>query len=187
MQAHIAAGLETAPPQRWRHGQERAPDPMTRAPHQVASGVADAVEHTRSGNLVLEAVERFREDYVLGVLGGHDPEARGHSSARDFHAPMIARCNAVSAHQAIEAMLGREVTALLIAFAIDDLSYAAMDRRFSPAPSADGRKGMAVVIKTVLTILPGAYVAYDRYQRRDAGANKRRAELRAAAAGEWEE
>jgi hypothetical protein len=34
-----AAGLDTAPIQRFQHGQDLAPSPMTRAPHQIASGV----------------------------------------------------------------------------------------------------------------------------------------------------
>ncbi len=184
MAAHIAAGLQTAPSARWRHGQERAPDGITRAPHQVGSGVAEAVQHSRSGTLILESVQRFREDYMLGVLGGHDPEARGHSSAGDFHAAPIARLKAVGAHRAIAEMLGPEVTLILVAFCVDDLSFAAMDRRFSPKATAGGCKSMAVVIRTVLTILPGAYRTYDRWQRREV--SNRRDALRSAAAGEYD-
>ena len=36
---HHAAGLETAPIERWRHGQVLTPEPMLKAPHQVANGV----------------------------------------------------------------------------------------------------------------------------------------------------
>jgi hypothetical protein len=159
-----AAGLDTAPIQRCQHGQELAPAPMTRAPHQVANGVKALYDAQSIGDAALSAVARFHDDYVLGVLGVRDTERmRGSTGAADPHVVQLARCKAVGAHRAIAEVIGPDLTIFLVAFVVEDLSFSAMDRRFARgAASSSGRQDMATTIRVLLAVMPGIYVAIDR-------------------------
>jgi hypothetical protein len=160
-----AAGLATAPIQRFQHGQELGPEPMDRAPLQIANGVQVLYDAHAIGDAAMTAAERFRNNYELGVLGvvlGREWLGGCSGGRADPHIVQLARVRAVSAHRAIAAVLGVDLTNYLVAFAVDDLSFSAMDRRFgSGAASSDGRKEFSVTMRVLLCILPGIYCAID--------------------------
>ena len=158
---HQAAGLQTAPKERWQHGQELSPEPMQRAPHQVASGVQALYDANSIGDAARSAAARFHNDYVLGVLGVRD--RGGDGGAFDPHVVQLARVRAVGAHRAIAGMLGADLTTYLLAFVVEDLSFSAMNRRFGGGAAApDHRKEFSVTVRVLLCVLPGIYSAIDR-------------------------
>jgi hypothetical protein len=77
MAAHIAAGLLSAPVQRWQHGRVRAPDSMQRGPHAVVSGVQALFEAHSIGDAELTSAGRFYRDYVHGIEGVRETERMG--------------------------------------------------------------------------------------------------------------
>jgi hypothetical protein len=100
-----AAGLDSAPIQRWQHGQELAPEPMERAPHQIGNGVQTLWEAHGIGDAELTSAVRFYRDYVHGIEGVRETERmRGNGGAFNPHVVQLARCKAVSAHRAMRAM-----------------------------------------------------------------------------------
>jgi len=156
--------LDAAPEERWRHGQDLEPPPMTRAAGQVANGVRRFYEAERIGNAALEAAHRFYRNYVEGVIGARDEPGRG---SGDVHDAQLARVRAVAAHRAIAAVLGPDLTGFLVGFIVDDLSFAAMDRRFgsSGVATSDGGKEFRTTMLVLLCILPNLYRVADNRQR----------------------
>jgi hypothetical protein len=182
MHAHIAAGLLSAPAFRWNHGQERAPDVVTRGPHSVANGVQLLFDAHRIGASAVSSADRFRLDYLLGIEGVRDSDrVSGRCDPAALHVIQLARCHAVAAHRAIADVLGAAPTAWLVAFVVSDLSMSAMGRRFAGGGS-EGRARMGGCIEGLLLALPGLYAANDRAC--GSGARRRRSDLRMAAAGE---
>jgi hypothetical protein len=179
--AHIAAGLATAPRQRWQHGQERAADRIGRAPHQVASGVDVLYQAKAIDDAAVYACDRFRLDYVCGVLGVHDGGRSVGKGSPDWHVIQLARARAVTAHRAAADLLGAELTYLLVTFLVDDCSFAELARRFG-RDGSNGRAMMRGRLEVIVAILPGLYRTLDRAQRK--GPRGRRDDLRSAAAGE---
>jgi hypothetical protein len=164
MAAHIAAGLLSAPVQRWQHGQVRAPDSVQRGPHAVASGVQALVEAHSIGDAELTSAGCFYRDYVHGIEGVRETERMGgNGGAFNPHVVQLARCKAVSAHRAIAKVIGPDLTICLVAFVVEDMSFAAMQRRFAGgAVSSCGRTEMSTTMKVLLVVLTGLYGAIDQ-------------------------
>jgi hypothetical protein len=162
IESHRAAGLRSAPIERFSHDQELAPPTMTRAAHQIANAVTALYQAKppRISQAEKNAADRFADDYVLGILGVTDHErARGRCDPASLHIVQLARCRAVTSHNAIAALLGRNMTALAIAFIVDDVSYRAMDRRLNA--EGDHRKEIAGQLLALLQVMPGLYLDLD--------------------------
>jgi hypothetical protein len=173
--AHKAAGLLTAPRQRWQHGQVRAPDRIARAAHQVASGVDTLYLAKAIDDAAVYAADRFRADYVNGVLAGvrsgsgaYVGRPSGGCDVATLHAIQLVRANAVTAHRAAADLLGAELTFLLVTFLVDDCSFAEMARRFGRGDGSNGRAMMRGRLEVIVSVLPGLYRMIDREGRKSA-------------------
>ena len=157
-----AAGLHTAPIERFQHGQDLAPEVMDRAPHRIASGVQTLFDAKSIRTSELISCDRFRDDYLLreGVRDSEPiPGARSGIEAR--HVMQLARIKAGMAHAVIANALGPEFTHLLMSFIVGDLSCAAMDRRYR-MDTSDGPKRMAGRMEVLLIMLTRVYLGIDR-------------------------
>lgn len=165
-----------APAERWQHGAELEPALAPRMPGRVADhvlalratfvpAVGGEAPEPLIGNREVEAAERFRRDYIRGVEGvrevpPYNPDKPLRSGSADAHDVQIARAMAVGRHRAIAELLGSRMTAWLIAFLVEDLSYVAMADRYWP--TRDGRKQMQGAMVTMLRLLSRLYAALDR-------------------------
>jgi hypothetical protein len=162
--AHIAAGLMTAPIERFAHGQDLAAPTMTRAAHRIGNVVETLYDAHTIGDPEMVAADRFRRDHGLGLLSSHEDTCRGGSGPESLHVVMLARCHALDAHAALAELLGLEMMALAISAIVDDLSFREMDRRSGRA--GDHRKELAGAVVALLKFLPGAYRSVDLVHRR---------------------
>lgn len=160
--AHHAAGLDTAPLERFQHGQELAAPTMSRGPHAIA-------HHAETlfglGSPEAEACDRFHRDFVLGLMASRQ-DGTGRDAAGDGqHVLLLAHCHALDAHQALTELLGPYLTGLAVAVIVDDLSFRALDRRF-PSAAGERHKEMSGRVWTLLQMMPGLYRMVDRQHGR---------------------
>ena len=82
------SGGERAPKERLGKGQEvRIRDDV----QQIVTGLTTLAKCGEIDQAQSSAAERWYRDYVMGVVGARDPEARGSGKAPDVHASMLAR------------------------------------------------------------------------------------------------
>jgi hypothetical protein len=155
---------------------------MARAPHQVASGVDTLYIARAIDDAAVYACDRFRLDFVCGVLGVRDGGRSVGKGSPDYHIIQLARSRAVTAHRAVAELLGAELTYLLVTFLVDDCSFAELARRFGRGDGSNARALMRGRLEVIVSVLPGLYRTLDRARRK--GPRGRRDDLRSAAAGE---
>ena len=109
------------------------------------------------GDEEVAAANRWHRDYVMGMLGGQDPEERRASGRADAHDAQLARIAAVSRCRAVRAALGLCAEVRLAMLLIEGLGYAAMAQRLFPARSDGERR-----IKAELTFLLGQLAEHYR-------------------------
>jgi len=154
----------TAPAERWQHGQDATTHDDLRTAERVSSGVTRLRAAGDIGDAEVIAAHRWWQDYAEGVEGARDPERSGSGGASDQHVTMLVRAQAIGRHRAVTEILGDGMTVRLVAFLVDELSFAALADRFMPG-RADGRKRMATQMATLLTMLAGLYASIDRRRK----------------------
>jgi len=159
-----ASKIDTAPPERWTHGQAHEDSTGARTPTKVASGVWTLRRANSIGDAELMAAERFRRDYVFGVEGVRDPLV-GRCGAHDPHDAQIARSEAITRHREIADVIGRRMTSWLVALVVQDLTFVAMQALFMSGP-AGGYIEMKGRMTTILILLSRMYAAIDKRARR---------------------
>lgn len=171
----VPAGADArAPKLRWQHGQSCEDPTAPRMPSSVARGVQalrDTVldEGPPKSFLIddaeVEAARRFYEDYVRGVEGVREPSLVLRSGSADAHDVAIARAMAVGRHREIAELLGTRMTAWLIAFVVEELTFVALADRYWP--SSTGRREMRGAMATMLLLLSRLYAGLDRRRKKD--------------------
>lgn len=116
----------------------------------------DAVEQARSA-----AAERWYRDYVMGVVGARDPEARQSGRAPDIHAAMLARAAAIGRCRIVREGLGLCSELRLKLLLVDELSFSAIAAVLFPG-DANGRKKVAAQMSFLLEQLAEQYASIDR-------------------------
>jgi hypothetical protein len=162
--SHHAAGLDSAPAERWQHAQELAAPTMTRGPHRVGSVVETLYDARLIGDPERDAAVRFRRDHELALLSAHEDAGRGSGGTDALHVLMLARCRALDAHHGLTEALGPTLTQLAIDAIVHDMTYRAIDR----ASGRDGEhhKETAGAVAALLHALPGLYRQIDRWHGR---------------------
>ncbi len=112
------------------------------------------------------AAERWYRDYVMGVVGARDPEARRSGKAPDLHASMLARTAAVGRCRIVRGGLGLCGEIRLKLLLIDELSFSAIAAKLFPG-DINGRKKVAAQISFLLEQLAELYMSVDRRSKRD--------------------
>ena len=107
------------------------------------------------------AAERWYRDYVMGVIGARDPEARRSGKAPDPHASMLARAAAVARCRSVRDGLGLCGEIRLKLLLIDELSFSSIASRLFPG-DVNGRKKVAAQMVFLLEQLAELYLALDR-------------------------
>ena len=122
----------------------------------------------------VSAAERWYRDYVLGVEGVKDPEARRTGKAPDIHAGMLSRVAACERHRGVRNALGFCAEVRLRLMLLDELSFSAMAERLMPK-DGNGRKKVAAQMAFLLEQLAEHYQAVDQRPTRDTRLTKLRA------------
>ena len=112
------------------------------------------------------AAERWYRDYVMGVIGARDPEAKRSGKAPDLHASMLARAAAVTRCRAVRNGLGLCGELRLRLLLIDELSFSSIANRLFPG-DVNGRKKIAAQMAFLLEQLAELYLALDKRPNRD--------------------
>lgn len=154
-------GAEHAPVERTRKGQDvRVQDGIQR----VIGGMATLmrlgdIDQAHSG-----AGERWYRDYVMGIIGARDPDARGSGQAPDIHASMLARTAAVSRCRSVRDSLGLCGELRLKLLLVEELSFSTIAVRLLPG-DINGRKKIAAQMVFLLEQLAELYASLDRRRR----------------------
>ena len=154
---------DRATPERLAKGQDsRLQDNVQRMVGALATLLPEgAVEQARAA-----AAERWYRDYVMGVVGARDPEARCSGRAPDIHAAMLARSAAIGRCRAIRDGLGLCSELRLKLLLIDELSFSAIAAVLLPG-DANGRKKIAAQMSFLLEQLTEQYASIDRRRTHD--------------------
>lgn len=107
------------------------------------------------------AAERWYRDYVMGVIGARDPEARRSGKAPDIHASMFARTSAVARCRSVREGLGLCSEIRLKLLLVDELSFSAIASRLLPG-DVNGRKKVAAQMTFLLEQLTELYGFLDQ-------------------------
>lgn len=152
----IAALRDTAPPQRWQHGQEVEPSTAPHIPARVSSGLEALRRANAVGNAEEQAAVRFTADYLVGIEGVRLRVAAVRSGRADAHDVALARVAAVSRHRQVADALGPVLTGWLVSFLVYDMSFVAM-----AALALVDRREMKGSMVTLLTMLSRVYEQLD--------------------------
>ncbi len=169
MTSIMPAGGERAPRERLGKGQEvRVKDEV----QQIVTGLTTLARNGDIDQAQSSAAERWYRDYVLGVVGARDPEARRSGKAPDVHAAMLARTAAVGRCRAVRQGLGLCGEIRLKLLLIDELSFSAIASTLLPG-DVNGRKKIAAQMSFLLEQLAELYVELDLQRTRVAKAAAR--------------
>ena len=154
----VLLGGERATRERLGKGQDiRIKDEV----QQVVSGLATLAKSGDIGQAHSSAAERWYRDYVMGVMGARDPEARRSGKAPDPHAAMLARTAAVGRCRAVRRGLGLCGEIRLKLLLIDEFSFSAIAGKLLPG-DVNGRKKIAAQMSFLLEQLAELYAELDR-------------------------
>lgn len=154
-------GADRAPVERTHKGQEvRVQDGIQR----VVGGLATLTRLGDVDQAQSSAGERWYRDYVMGIMGARDPDARGSGQAPDIHASMLARTAAISRCRSVRDSLGLCGELRLRLLLIDELSFSTIAVRLLPG-DINGRKKIAAQMVFLLEQLAELYASLDRRRR----------------------
>lgn len=158
-QAPIPASvrLERATPERLEKGQQFRLDGSVQRIVGSLSALSKAGEIDQAHHA---AAERWYRDYVMGVVGARDPEARKSGRAPDIHAAMLARTAAVTRCRGVRNALGLCGEIRFKLLLIDELSFSAIAVKLFPG-DVNGRKKIAAQVMFLLEQLVEHYAAID--------------------------
>jgi hypothetical protein len=148
------------PPERWQHGQQPEVQTARRRPTSVQRGVDALLDAGLIGEAEERAATRFAEDYLVGVEGVRLAHIVHRSGRADAHDVAIARASAAGRHHEVAARLGAVMTAWLVGFLVEDLTFVAMAARFWP--TEQGRREVKGAVVVLLVMLSRLYAALDR-------------------------
>ena len=112
------------------------------------------------------AAERWYRDYVMGVVGARDPEARRSGKAPDIHAAMLARAAAVARCRSVRNGLGLCGEIRLRLLLVDELSFSSIAGKLFPG-DVNGRKKVAAQMAFLLEQLAALYATLAKRPSRD--------------------
>ena len=151
-------GGDRAPRERLGKGQDlRIKDDVQR----IVSGLTTLASTGDVDQAQSAAAERWYRDYVLGVVGARDPEARRSGKAPDIHAAMLARTAAIGRCRAVRQGLGLCGEVRLKFLLIDELSFSVIAARLLPG-DVNGRKKIASQFSLLLEQLTELYAEFDQ-------------------------
>ena len=160
------SGGERAPKERLGKGQEvRIRDDV----QQIVTGLTTLAKCGEIDQAQSSAAERWYRDYVMGVVGARDPEARGSGKAPDVHASMLARTAAIGRCRAVRQGLGLCGEIRLKFLLVDELSFSAIAAKLLPG-DVNGRKKIAAQVSFLLEQLAELYAELDQQRTRAAKA-----------------
>ena len=154
----VAVEADRAPPERGTKGQRLV---IHENVQRVTSGLSLL---NGSGEVSAEqatAAERWYKDYVMGVVGARDPEARKSGRAPDLHAAMLARTAAVGRCRFVRQALGLCGEMRLKLLLVEELSFSAIATVLLPNDT-NGRKKVAAQFLLLLEQLTEIYETFDR-------------------------
>jgi hypothetical protein len=108
-----------------------------------------------------DAAQRWYKDYVMGIIGAHDPEARRSGKAPDLHAAMLSRTEAIGRCKTVRHSLGLCGEVRLRLLLVDELSFSAIAAILLPG-DVNGRKKVAAQMVLLLQQLTELYDRIDR-------------------------
>jgi hypothetical protein len=108
-----------------------------------------------------DAAQRWYKDYVMGIIGAHDPEARRSGKAPDLHAAMLSRTEAIGRCKTVRHSLGLCGEVRLRLLLVDELSFSAIAAILLPG-DVNGRKKVAAQMVLLLQKLTELYDRIDR-------------------------
>ncbi len=156
------SGGERAPKERLGKGQEvRIRDDV----QQIVTGLTTLAKCGEIDQAQSSAAERWYRDYVMGVMGARDPEARSSGKAPDVHASMLARTAAIGRCRAVRQGLGLCGEIRLKLLLVDELSFSAIAAKLLPG-DVNGRKKIAAQMSFLLEQLAELYAELDRQRTR---------------------
>ncbi len=169
MMTSVMPGGERAPRERLGKGQEiRVKDEV----QQIVTGLATLARSGDIDQTQSSAAERWYRDYVMGVVGARDPEARRSGKAPDVHAAMLARTAAIGRCRVVRQGLGLCGEVRLNLLLIDELSFSAIASKLLPG-DVNGRKKIAAQMSFLLEQLAELYMELDMHRTRVAKASPR--------------
>lgn len=149
---------DRAPAERIGKGQDiRVEEDVQR----VVGGLATLARAGDIDQAQSSAAERWYRDYVMGVIGARDPEARRSGKAPDIHGSMLARTAAVARCRSVKDGLGLCGEIRLKLLLVDELSFSAIAGKLLPG-DINGRKKIAAQMAFLLEQLTEFYAAMDR-------------------------
>jgi len=154
--------LERAPAERTGKGQRlRVEDGV----QKVIGGLTTLTRNGEIDQAQSSAAERWYRDYVTGVIGARDPDAKRTGRAPDIHAAMLSRSAAVTRCRAVRQALGFCGEVRLKMLLVDELSFSAIAAALLPN-DVNGRKKIAAQMVFLLEQLTEHYAAFDDARRR---------------------
>ena len=111
------------------------------------------------------AADRWYRDFVLGVEGARDPEARRSGKAGDIHAGMLSRVAACERHREVREALGFCGEIRLHLMLVEELSFSSIADKLLPG-DVNGRKKVAAQMVFLLEQLVEHYASLDQRRRK---------------------
>lgn len=149
---------ERATPERLDKGQDVR---IVENVQRLVGGVASLTGAGHVDRATTSAAERWYRDYVMGVIGARDPEARGSGRAPDIHASMLARAAAIARCRTVREGLGLCSEIRLKLLLVDELSFSVIAEKLLPGDT-NGRKKIAAQMSFLLEQLAEQYASIDR-------------------------
>ena len=149
---------ERATPERLGKGQDARVEENVQ---RLVGGVSSLTGTGDADSAATSAAERWYRDYVMGVIGARDPEARGSGRAPDIHASMLARAAAISRCRTVREGLGLCSEVRLKLLLVDELSFSVIAEKLLPGDT-NGRKKIAAQMSFLLEQLAEQYALIDR-------------------------
>ena len=128
---------------------------------RVTGALAALARHGDIDQAQSSAAERWYRDYVMGVIGAHDPESQRSGKASDIHTSMLARTAAVGRCRVVRNGLGLCGEVRLKLLLIDEFSFSVIAAKLLPN-DINGRKKIAAQMTLLLEQLSELYATLDR-------------------------
>lgn len=149
---------ERAPRERVGKGQ------ILRVDHDVQHVVGGLSLLSKTGEIAqdqADSAQRWYKDYIMGIVGAHDPDAKRSGKAPDLHAAMLSRAEAIGRCRTVRQCLGLCGELRLRLLLVDELSFSAIAGILLPG-DVNGRKKVAAQMTLLLQQLTELYDRIDR-------------------------
>jgi hypothetical protein len=143
--ALLERGVDTAPPERWRHGAD--PEMEGGLRQRVSRPVLALQRSGRIGQAEVTAADRFYTDYALGMCQARDPERSGGAGGQQgFSAAVI---DAMTGYRQAVQALGLFRSAVLHDLVIEETSISTMAGADGGRVWTDTRNEVALILQAL--------------------------------------